>query len=159
MDFVIDLVRPPVPLRENTLNREAPARQVQQRCRESVISRKKILVVEDDLHSREALKAILFAEGYGVETSEDGLQAIKKIKEDGFGIAIIDINLPPVLNVAIDGWDLIRIIRAFNPAISIVVVSGEKGVKERVQQFHVSAFLEKPISPSQLKATLTHLDR
>src|SRR5688572_32537395 len=145
--------------REDTLKREAPVPYPQEPCRKSVSFRKKILVVEDDFHSREALKAILFAEGYGVETSEDGLQAIKKMKEDEFGIAIIDINLPPVLNVPIDGWDLIRIIRAFNPAISIIVVSGEKGVKERAEQFRVTAFLEKPISPAQLKATLTSLDR
>jgi len=159
MDSAIDLETAFLPFRENTLKREAPAPQAQEPCCKSVTLPKKILVVEDDFHSREALKAILLAEGYGVETSEDGLQVIKKMKEDGFGIAIIDINLPPVLNVSIDGWDLIRIIRAFNPAICIILVSGEKGVKERAELFRVSAFLEKPISPSQLKATLSNLDR
>jgi DNA-binding response OmpR family regulator len=145
--------------REDTLKKEAPAQETQAPCRKQASLRKKILVVEDDFHSREALRIILFTEGYGVETCGDGLQAINKMKEDEFGIAIIDINLPPVRNVPIDGWDLIRITRAFNPAISIIVVSGEKGVKERAEQFRVSAFLEKPISPAQLKATLTSLDR
>ncbi len=69
--------------------------------------------------------------GYHADTSKDGLQAIKKIKEKLFGVAVIDINLPPVLDVEINGWDLIGIFRSFTPDINIIVVSGEKGIQSR----------------------------
>lgn len=114
--------------------------------------------MEDDVNSREALKAVLSAEGYQVETAEDGFQAINMMmKAQAFAAAILDLTLPPVLNVHIDGWDLIRIFRSYNPAMAIIAVSGEKGFKERAEQCGVSAFLEKPIYPAQLKSTLADL--
>jgi CheY-like chemotaxis protein len=122
------------------------------------MNKKNVLIVEDDIGSREGLKAILGIYGYNVDTSKDGLQAIKKIKEQLFEVAVIDINLPPVLNVDINGWDLIRIFRSFNPQIDIIVVSGEKGIKSRAQQYNLVGCLEKPIRPSHLKSLMEALD-
>ena len=122
------------------------------------MNKKNVLIVEDDVNSREGLKAILGMYGYNADTSKDGLQAIKKIKEKLFEVAVIDINLPPVLNVEINGWDLIRIFRSFNPDIDIIVISGEKGVQSRAQQFNLAGCLEKPIRTSHLKSLMEALD-
>jgi len=122
------------------------------------MTKKNVLIVEDDLNSREGMKAILRMYGYHADVSEDGLQAIKKIKENRFEVALIDINLPPVLNVEITGWDLIRIFRSFNPNIQIIVVSGEKGIQARSQPFNLAGCLEKPIRPARLKSLLENLD-
>ena len=122
------------------------------------MSKKNVLIVEDDINSREGLKAMLGRYGYNVDTSQDGLQAIKKIKEKVFEVAVIDINLPPVLNVEITGWDLIRIFRSFNPDISIIVVSGEKGLQSRAQYFNLDGCLEKPIRPAHLKSLMEGLE-
>jgi DNA-binding NtrC family response regulator len=121
--------------------------------------KKNVLIVEDDRNSREGLKAILARYGYQADTSNDGLQAIKKIKETTFEVALIDINLPPVLDVEINGWDLIRIFRSFHPAINIIVVSGEKGVQSLAERFNLVGCLEKPIRPAQLKLLMETLDR
>lgn len=118
---------------------------------------KKILIVEDDFNSREGLKSMLQGYGYRVDTSQDGLEAIKKIKEDGFQVAIVDINLPPVLDVSLNGWDLIPIFRAFNPAIAIIVVSGDHSHKSQALHFPLAGFLEKPIQASQLQSILQTL--
>jgi len=58
------------------------------------------------------------------------------------------------------GWDLIRICRAFHPAITIIVVSAEAGqaVKAQAGELKVSRVLEKPIDPAQLKAIVRRLD-
>jgi CheY-like chemotaxis protein len=122
------------------------------------MNKKNVLIVEDDINCREGLKAMLGMYGYNVDTSQDGLQAIKKIKEKIFEVAVIDINLPPVLNVEINGWDLIRIFRSFNPGINIIVVSGEKGIQARAQYFNLVGCLEKPILPSHLKSLMEALD-
>ena len=120
---------------------------------------KRILVVDDDLHSREGLGESLRAEGYTVETAADGWQAIRKVKESRFDIAIIDLDLPPVHGVSASGWDLARIFRAYNPAISLIVVSAEEaeGIRAEAQQMRVSKFLEKPISPARLKLIMRTL--
>lgn len=111
------------------------------------------------MNSREGLKSMLGMYGYHADTSQDGLQAIKKIKEKIFDVAVIDINLPPILNVEINGWDLIRIFRSFNPSIDIIVVSGEKGVQARSQQLNLAGCLEKPIRPAHLKSLMEALVR
>ena len=123
------------------------------------MTKKNVLIVEDDMNSREGLKSMLGMYGYNADTSQDGLQAIKKIKENFFEVAVIDINLPPVMNVEINGWDLIRIFRSFNPSIDIIVVSGEKGVQARAQQFNLAGCLEKPIRPAHLKSLMEALVR
>ena len=120
---------------------------------------KTILVVDDDLHSREGLRVSLQGEGYRVETAADSWQAIKIIKERPFDIAIVDLDLPPVHGVSVNGWDLARIFRAYHPAISIIVVSAEdrNAVRAEAERLKVSEFLEKPINPTQLKAIVRTL--
>jgi DNA-binding response OmpR family regulator len=114
---------------------------------------KTILVVDDDLHSREGLQASLRAEGYRVESAADSWEAIKIIKEHPFDVAIIDLDLPPVHGVSVGGWDLARIFRAYHPAISIIVVSAQdrNAARGEGERLGVSEFLEKPINPTELK--------
>ena len=116
--------------------------------------------MDDDLHGREGLRDCLLSDGHLVETSADSLQAIRKIKEGKFDIAIIDLDLPPVHGLTVTAWDLARIFRAYNPAISLIVVGAEEGkaVRGHVEQFKVSRFLVKPISPTQLKGIVRTLE-
>ena len=120
---------------------------------------KRILVVDDDRHSREGLRDSLLSEGYRVETAPDSWQAIRKIKEADYDVAIIDLDLPPVHGVVVTGWDLARIFPAFCPGISIIVISAEaeKAQRSRAGQLGVSEFLEKPISPTRLRAIVKTL--
>jgi two-component system nitrogen regulation response regulator GlnG len=119
----------------------------------------RILLVDDYRYSLHGLKDCLVAGGFKVETAEDSWLAIKKMKEGLFEVAIIDLDLPPVHGVAMSGWDLVRIFRAFNSGVSIIVVSSEGGPEVRAQaaKLNVSEFLEKPISPSKLKAVVKKL--
>jgi len=113
-----------------------------------------ILVVDDDRPSREGLRDALVHGGYAVETAADTWQAIKKVRERPFEVAIIDLDLPPVHGVSLSGWDLVRIVRAYRPGTAIIVVSAEDDValKARAQLLRVAEFLEKPISPTHVKA-------
>lgn len=114
--------------------RKGPTHAAPSAERESAPVEKRILVVDDDLHSREGLRASL--------------------------IAIIDLDLPPVHGVTVSGWDLARIFRAYHPAISIIVVSAEDrdAVRAEAEQLRVSEFLEKPINPAQLKMIVRTLE-
>jgi two-component system response regulator PhoP len=120
---------------------------------------KRILLVDDYRHSREGLRTWLLAGGYRVETAADGWQAIKKMKDGLFDVAIIDLDLPAVHGVAVSGWDLVRIFRAFNPTVSIVLVSSEGGteVKAQAERLKVSELLEKPVAPATLTAIVRAL--
>ena len=136
------------------------SRQCLQQRGTSPAVQKRILVVDDHRQSREGLRESLLGEGYQVEAAADGWQAIKKVKEGRFEVAIIDLDLPPVYGVDMSGWDLIRICRAFHPGITIIVVSAEAGqeVKAQAEELKVAKVLEKPIDPTQLKAIVRTLN-
>lgn len=135
--------------------------QLVQERRWPTMMQKRVLVVDDDLYTREGLRVSLLRAGYCVETAADGWQAFKKIKEETFEVGIVDLNLPAVNGVPVSGWDLVRIFRAFQPAIVIIVVSADTGkeIEAQVKLLEVPAFLEKPIDPSQLKAIVRTLTR
>jgi CheY-like chemotaxis protein len=122
---------------------------------------KRILIVDEDLNSREGLRRWLVGDGHVIETAVDGWQAIRKMKEFRFDIAIIDLDLPAVRGVAVNGWDLARISRAYNPRISIIVIGSETptAVKAQLEVLKVSEFLEKPISPGHLKLLVRRIEQ
>lgn len=118
-----------------------------------------ILVVEDEPHSREGLRDLLAGRGYRVETAADLPQAIRHVNAQRFAGAIIDLQLAPVHEVTVTGWDIADICRACTPEIAVLIVSAQGGaeVEARAERLGHAAFLEKPIDPTQLAVTLGRL--
>lgn len=123
--------------------------------------RRRILLVEDDQHSRNGLRTSLLAEGHGVEAVSDGWQAFRAIKAGAFDLALVDLDLPPVMGVAVTGWDVARILRAYAPTIPIVVMTAQEDedIQRLARRFKLSAFMVKPIDPARVKALIRTLDQ
>ena len=119
---------------------------------------RQILVVEDDVNSREGLRGLLSTGGHRVDTAADGWEALEHIKQDSYELAIVDLDLPVVHGIAMDGWDVARILRAFCPEVAIVVISGrgDDEVREAARQIDV-AFLEKPLAMPDLRTVIARL--
>ncbi|OGH10283.1 MAG: hypothetical protein A2857_02455 [Candidatus Levybacteria bacterium RIFCSPHIGHO2_01_FULL_36_15] len=66
----------------------------------------KILVVEDDPFLRELYQETLVAEGYHVDTAQDGDEGLNKIKKGGWDLVLLDIILPKL-----DGLEIMRKIK------------------------------------------------
>ncbi len=80
----------------------------------------KILVVDDDPFVAEMLAMILEDEGYGIETAESGEDALEKFNASpDIGLLISDMNMP-----GMSGLELIAAIRAANPAIPVILLTG-----------------------------------
>jgi CheY-like chemotaxis protein len=118
---------------------------------------RQILVVEDDVNSREGLRGLLSVGGYRVDTAADGWEALERIKQEIYELAIVDLDLPIVHGIAMDGWDVARIVRAFCPEVAIVVVSGRGDDEVPAAAQMDVAFLEKPISLSDLRSVIAEL--
>ncbi len=58
------------------------------------LSRKKILVVDDDLFIRELYEEVLKGEGFTVETAEDGESGLHKLIEGGYDVVLLDVMMP-----------------------------------------------------------------
>ncbi len=66
----------------------------------------KILVVEDDEFLREVYLETLKDEGYIVEVAIDGDEGLKKIKQGGYDLVLLDIIMPKM-----DGLEVMRKIK------------------------------------------------
>jgi len=117
----------------------------------------KVLVVEDSPTMRQliafALKPLKDCE---IVEARDGLDGLKKINEQMFNIALIDINMP-----LMDGLKLVRIIKEDprNRQIPVVIISTEGGeaVKEKAMALGVNAYITKPIKAANVLQTVRSL--
>ena len=118
-----------------------------------------ILVVDDDRHSREGLRDALLQEGHSVETAADAWQAITAVHDRDVDVAIVDLDLPPLCGVRLSGRDFARIFRAYLPAITLIVISAEDdaALRHESRSLRITEVLEKPISPSHVKAIVRGL--
>ncbi len=70
----------------------------------------RILVVDDDLDTREMLTVILNNSGATVTTADSASAALKQVKQHGFDLLISDIGMPKT-----DGYSLIEKLRSLPP--------------------------------------------
>lgn len=119
----------------------------------------RILIVEGHGHSREGLTASLRAGGLIVETAAEYLEAIRKIREGHFTVAIIDVDLGASRNGELTGWDLARIFRALYPGAAVVLVTAERRreVQAEADRLPECTLIEKPINPAELRVMLRAL--
>ena len=84
--------------------------------------KEKILVIEDDEYSRDALAHLLAAEGYEAQSASDGESGLAKAHEMHPNVIVLDLNLP-----GIDGKQVIQMLRNDGPlrGVPILVVTGD----------------------------------
>jgi two-component system alkaline phosphatase synthesis response regulator PhoP len=58
------------------------------------MAKDKILVVDDELHIRQALQASLESEGYQVQTAENGREAVEKCRTWRPALVLMDVRMP-----------------------------------------------------------------
>jgi CheY-like chemotaxis protein len=113
---------------------------------------RRILVVDDDRPSRDGLSTALLREGHSVDTAIDAWQAIVRLRAQSFDIAVIDLDLPTVHGVDLGGWDVVRIARAYQPGITVIVLSADEDPAQdtEARALGVAGVLGKPISLREL---------
>ena len=117
-----------------------------QRC-ETMLSQKKILVVEDNAINREMLRAILSAE-YEVLEAKNGKEALEVLNEFGENISLIllDIVMP-----VMDGYTFLSVVKENSAysAIPVIVTTQSDGESDEVTALSHGAadFVAKPYKP------------
>ena len=110
---------------------------------------KRILIVDDDEMVLIALNELLRPEGYEVHTSSRGIEALKKLDQDGYDLLMLDVIMPEM-----NGFELCKKIREKENyrETPIVFLSAKSQDEDRVQGIDAGAnlFLSKPISPEKL---------
>jgi DNA-binding response OmpR family regulator len=87
----------------------------------------RILITEDDASLAQALQFALKQSGYAVDWVKNGAAADEALKDDVFGLLILDLGLPKL-----DGYEVLRRLRRRNLALPVLILSGREQLEEKV---------------------------
>jgi two-component system OmpR family response regulator len=116
----------------------------------------RILVVEDDPLLAEGLVSVLSHIGHVVEHVASGRRADSLLAREGYDLVVLDVGLPDV-----DGFEVLRRLRARHSCTSVLVLTARDAVGDRVHGLDLGAddYLTKPFSVSELEARVRALLR
>lgn len=110
-----------------------------------------ILVVDDDSAHRTMLQTLLSGWGYTIFEADDGTSAIEQVHGQPFDLILMDIRM-----IKISGLEALTAIRAYNPAIPVVLMTAYASVETAVEALKSGAYdyLPKPLNFDELKITI-----
>jgi len=106
-----------------------------------------VLVVDDEQVVLRSCERVLGAEGYYVHTADSAKKALDLLRENAYDLLITDIRMPEM-----DGIELARHVRAKNPDLNIVMMTGypsQENIREALS-LRIVDYLTKPLSPAVL---------
>jgi two-component system aerobic respiration control protein ArcA len=105
-----------------------------------------ILIVEDELVTRNTLKSVFEAEGYNVLQASDGEEMHQIVKDNSINLIIMDINLPGK-----NGLLLARELRK-NQNIALIFLTGRDNEVDKILGLEIGAddYITKPFNPREL---------
>ena len=90
------------------------------------MTKKKILIVDDEKAIRRTLKEILEYEKYDIDEAEDGEIGLEKIEKKNYDVVVLDIEMP-----GIDGIETLKRIKEINSKIQVVLFTGHGSEETR----------------------------
>src|SRR4029078_9551440 len=116
----------------------------------------RILIIEDELPMRTALKDCLEGEGYRVITAADGEQGLQRALEQKPDLILLDIMMP-----RLDGYAVATELRLLGHTTPILMLTAKGQIEDRVTGLDAGAddYLVKPFSTEELLARMRALLR
>ncbi len=115
------------------------------------MSKKDILIVDDDELVCHSLKEMLNLEGYTVDATLDSLEALSKIDQNDYSLIISDIRMPNL-----DGVELLKEIRGKRNDALVIFITGHGNIDGAVEAIKLGAYdyVSKPIDDIRFKLTI-----
>jgi len=114
----------------------------------------RILVADDQPDVLEALRLLLKAEGYSIETAKSPAAVLKAVEARDFSLAIIDLNYARDTTSGQEGLDLLAKLQAADVTLPVVVMTAWASVEIAVEAMRRGAkdFITKPWDNPRLLA-------
>jgi len=114
---------------------------------------KRIMTVDDSASVRQLISFTLKQHGYEVVEAVNGIEALKKLKQEKMDMLITDINMPQI-----DGISLIKIVREdpLYRLIPILILTTESQIekKDAAKAVGATGWIVKPFRPDQLVSAI-----
>ena len=112
---------------------------------------KRILIVEDEMRIASFLSKGLNSNGYTTSTVESGTDALAMVETGEFDLMILDVGLPDI-----DGFEVLRKLRARDKVMPVIMLTARDGVADTVSGLEGGAddYVTKPFSFEELLARI-----
>jgi len=116
----------------------------------------RILVVDDEAAIRKLITAALVADGYSVDSAEDGAEAWETLQSNRYNLLITDNSMPNVT-----GLELVRMLRAQNATLPVVMATGIAPIEESGPhpKLGIKAIILKPFTIQEMLSTVARVLR
>lgn len=107
----------------------------------------KVLIVDDEVNLLQSLSDVLKRRGYSVVTAQNGLEALERLKERYFNVAIVDSKMPKM-----GGMGLLEVMKERYPQTLVVILTGYGTIENAVEAMKKGAhsYLIKPFRPDEI---------
>lgn len=111
----------------------------------------RVLVVDDDVGVRKAYERWLRSRGHDVVEVANGLDAVKRAREQNFEVVVSDVHMPDL-----DGVELLRKLHESDSDLPVLLISADPDVASALKAVEYGAFeyLSKPVDLGQLEASV-----
>jgi CheY-like chemotaxis protein len=111
----------------------------------------KVLVVDDDPLNLQTTARALAGAGFATRMAANGEEAVTWIGMEQFDAVVTDVRMP-----RLDGIELLQNIRAHNPWLPVILMTGqvEDDIRAAASAWSAAALLQKPVSREELIAAL-----
>lgn len=111
----------------------------------------KILIIDDEPGILKMLRLLLRTLGYEVITAACGDEGLSLFEKEAPPIVLTDVRMP-----GMNGIDVLKRLKAMNPDVQVIVVTGHGEMETAIQalQFEASDFITKPVQGQALEIAL-----
>ena len=108
-----------------------------------------VLIVDDEPHILEVVRAYLIREGHTVSTATDGEHALEQARSSSPDLIVLDVMLPKR-----SGFDVLRDLRTTGFEGAVIMLTARDDVIDRVAALEIGAddYVTKPFEPRELVA-------
>ena len=104
-----------------------------------------VLIVDDDVETLRAERALLAENGFRVVEARDGAEALRVLQADPPAVVVLDIQMPGV-----DGPTFARQLRLALRHVPLVVLTGVADPRHEADRCNAEAYLSKPFDAEEL---------
>jgi two-component system response regulator (stage 0 sporulation protein F) len=107
----------------------------------------KILVVDDEEHTRLGYAEVLEMEGYKVSTAENALIGLDMAENEKFEIIVTDLRMPEM-----DGLTFVEKLREFDKGVKVIMITafGSYKTYKKAADCGIILYLNKPVRAAEL---------